>query len=146
HELLLQEARAAADRVTVAVGSTTEPLSLRNPWSFEERRAMVYAVLPEARVIGVPDLHDPPRWVPHLLRLTGSFDVAFGNDQGTTGLLELAGFAVRRPGLHDRAHYEATRIREQMRGGDPAWREAVPAPVAALLESWRSAERLRGLA
>ena len=58
---------------------------------------MVYAVLPEARVIGVPDLHDPPRWVPHLLRLTGSFDVAFGNDQGTTGLLELAGFVGADP-------------------------------------------------
>lgn len=149
HEALLRRAEAEAGpagTVTVAIGSSTEPVDARNPFSFEERRAMVLAVLPRARVVGVPDLNDPPRWVPHLLRLTGGADAVFGNDEGTLGLLERTGVRVVRPGLVDRPRLEATRIREQMRSGDPAWHDALPEPVARLLDQWHAVERLRGLA
>ncbi|MEK6985665.1 MAG: adenylyltransferase/cytidyltransferase family protein [Candidatus Thermoplasmatota archaeon] len=146
HEQLIRHAVAECDEVVVAIGSSTEPQSLRNPFSFEERAAMVNAVFPTVRVVGVPDIHDEARWVAHCLRITGPVERAYGNDAQTLSLFEEAGIPTSSPGLRERSAWQATKLRKQMASGDQAWRGQVPDGAEKLLDSWGAPQRLRVLA
>ncbi|MGB0652742.1 MAG: adenylyltransferase/cytidyltransferase family protein [Thermoplasmatota archaeon] len=143
HAALLKAAAEDCVHVTVALGSSNAKQAVRNPFTVDERTAMLAAVAPDARVVPVPDLHDPPRWADHVLDLVGPVDRVFGNDDRTLDLFEDLGIAVRRTGLVERERYEASTIRMQMAEGDPAWRRAVPASVVALLDGWDVEKRLR---
>lgn len=146
HVQLIRRALAECGSVVVAVGSATEPPSLRNPFSFDERRQMLDAAFPGVRVVAVPDLNDDARWAAHCLALTGPVDRAYGNDEHSLGLLEAAGVRAVRPGLVRRGDWEGTRIRRMMRDGDEAWTRRVPHEVVPLLRGWDAPGRMRQLA
>lgn len=146
HRLLVQQAIEDCVDVVVGIGSSNAPRSVRNPFSADERLQMVHAALGDAvRVVLLPDIHDPPNWVDHVMALTGAVDKVFGNDDRTLNLFEDADVPVARTGHFDREQYQAKTIRMQMAEGDPAWRKAVPEPVAALLADWDAEKRLRRL-
>ncbi|MCA1818978.1 MAG: adenylyltransferase/cytidyltransferase family protein [Halobacteriales archaeon] len=146
HVALIRHAQERCGEVAVALGSTQAKPSLRNPFSVAERHAMLAATFPSAPVFDVPDLHDAGRWVEHALAITGPVDRVFGNDGHTLDLFEMAHVPVERPGLVERTANEATAIRALLAEDDPAWRKAVPPPVARLLLEWDAPRRLRLLA
>lgn len=142
HRALVRKAIEDCVDVVVGVGSSNAKPSLRNPFTFEERRQMVAAVFPDVRVLALPDIHDPPRWATHVLSITGPVDKVYGNDTESTDLFEAAGLPVVSPGLVDRERFEARAIRALMAEDDPSWRKAVPPEVALLLEQWQAPKRL----
>lgn len=151
HRALVQHALERCGSVVVAIGSATEPQGLRNPFTAKERRMMVEAAFPRevaqglVTMVDVPDLHDPPRYAQHVLRLTGPVAAVFGNDDATLDLFEAEGVRVERPGLVDRPAYEAKAIRALLAADDLEWRRRVPAAVAMLLMRWDAGKRLRSL-
>lgn len=150
HEALIRRAMEDCVHVVVAIGSSNAKQDTRNPFTKEERRQMIAAVFHEEagddlQVMDLPDIHDPPNWVPHVLERTGAVDKVFGNDDRTLDLFDAAGITVVRTGHVDRDRYRATTIRMQMAEGDGAWTKAVPGPVAALLQEWDAEHRLRRL-
>ncbi|MGB1586268.1 MAG: adenylyltransferase/cytidyltransferase family protein [Thermoplasmatota archaeon] len=145
HAALIKQAIEDCVDVVVAIGSSQAKPSPTNPFSLEERTAMIQAAFPGVTVVAVPDIHDPPNWVDHMLRLTGPVDRAFGNDDQTMDLFEDAGIPVRRPGLEKREAWEGKTVRLQIAEGDGAWRKSVPGPVKDLLDSWDAGIRLRRL-
>lgn len=143
HKALIRKAIEDCVDVTVGIGSSTARQSLRNPFTFDERRQMVEAVFgTQVRVVSLPDINDPPRWASHVMRITGPVDRVYGNDGENTGLFEAAGLPVVSPGLVDRDRFEARLIRAQMAEGDPTWRKAVPPEVARLLDAWDAPRRI----
>ena len=151
HLALIQRALEDCQSVLVGIGSATAKTSLRNPFTTAERRQMIGACFPSEvatgrlRILDVPDINNPPRYVDHVLAITGPIDRVFGNDDETLGLFDLAGLRVVSPGLVEREKYEANKIRVLMAEDDPAWRKHVPAAVVPLLEQWNAGKRLRGL-
>ena len=145
HRELVQAAIEDCVEVVVGIGSSNAKPGLRNPFTLEERKAMVHAAFPGAQVVALPDIHDPPRWADHVLALTGRVDKVFGNDDATLALFEDAGVSVVRPGLVERERFEASTIRMQLAEDDPEWRKAVPPGVAVLLERLEAGKRLRRL-
>lgn len=144
HIHVIKQAREHAGSVVVAVGSSKEAGTLRNPFTFEERKRMLHAVLgPDLDVVAVPDIHDPPRWVDHCVSLTGPVDEVFGNDDRTMDLFEDAGYAVHRPGLENRDAWRSTTIRAWLAEEDPSWKQAVPKGVAEVLIDIEASKRLR---
>ncbi|MES2155248.1 MAG: adenylyltransferase/cytidyltransferase family protein [bacterium] len=146
HVHLIQQAREQCGTVVIAVGSTNAKPNARNPFSFEERKAMLQAVFPGVPVFAVPDIHDREAWVAHLLAITGAVDRVYGNDDNSQSLFEAAHVDVARPGLERRDEWEGTAIRRLMAEDDPAWRKHVPPAVAALLLDWHAPERIRAMA
>ena len=149
HLALIRSAGEQCLELTVGIGSATAKPSLRNPFSFDERKRMVEAALGaarlQARVLAIPDLHDPPRWAAHVAAIVGPVDKVFGNDDETLSLFELAGVPVVRTGLVERERHEARLVRAQLAEDDPSWRRAVPPAVAQLLDQWEAGRRLRGM-
>ncbi len=143
HAQLIQHAIEDCVEVTVVVGSSDAKPSLRNPFTFDERAAMLKAVFGDRiRILGVPDLHDPPRYAAYVIERTGPVDRVFGNDNSTLDLFEDFGCDVERPGLKVRESWEGRTIRAWMAEGDSAWRKAVPAKVAEVLDSIEASKRL----
>ncbi len=68
HLALLRRALDIAERVAVVLGSAHHARSPKNPWTWQERDAMIRAALPEADrgrvdMLPVRDYYDQPRWV-----------------------------------------------------------------------------------
>jgi nicotinamide-nucleotide adenylyltransferase len=151
HVALIRHGLERCGSVVVAIGSSTEPPSLRNPFTARERRQMVEAAFPRevaaglVTLVDVPDLHDPPHYAKHALSLTGPVDAVFGNDESTLDLFAAEGLRVEQPGFLDRATHEAKAIRALLAADDIAWRKRVPPAVAMLLMRWDAGKRLRGL-
>lgn len=151
HLALIQRALEACQEVVVGIGSAAARPSLRNPFSAAERRQMLGACYANEiaagrlSIVDVPDINNPPRWVEHVLGITGKVDRVFGNDDDTLALFDMANLPIASPGLVDRERYQANTIRVQLAEDDPAWRKAVPVPVAALLDQWGAGRRLRSL-
>jgi nicotinamide-nucleotide adenylyltransferase len=142
HAALIKAAQERCGEVVVAIGSSQAKPSLRNPFTAQERRAMLAAVFPGIPAFEVPDIHDATRWVAHCLAITGPVDRVFGNDDATLDLFEIEGLPVERPGLVEREQYEASAIRALIAEGDRAWLKAVPPPVAELLTKWDAPKRM----
>ena len=151
HVALVTRALEDCQSVVVGIGSAAAKPSLKNPFTADERRQMLAAAFPaevasgRLRIVDVPDINNPPKWVAHVLAITGPVDRVFGNDDATLGLFEMANFRVESPGLVDRERFEANTIRVQLAEDDPVWRKAVPAAVVPLLEAWGAGKRLRAL-
>jgi nicotinamide-nucleotide adenylyltransferase len=146
HVRLIRLAVEESVDVAVAIGSAAAKPSLRNPFSLEERKAMLGAVFPAVPTFGVPDVHDDTKWVAHCLAITGPVDRVYGNDEHSLSLFDMAHVATVRPGLWDRAAWEATKIRALLAEDDAAWRKAVPKDVVPLLEKWDAPRRMMMLA
>ncbi len=144
HEALIRAAIEDCVHVTVGIGSSTAKQSPTNPFSYEERAAMIKAVFGDSvDVVAIPDIHDPPNYASHVIDITGSIDRVFGNDDRTLDLFEDEGLPIRRPGLKDRAKFEGKTIRMQMAEGDGGWRKALPSAVVTLIDGFEGSKRVR---
>lgn len=68
HLALLQQALARAEQVVVVLGSAGQARSPKNPFTWQERAALILASLPNAdqarvRCLPMRDFYDEPRWV-----------------------------------------------------------------------------------
>ncbi len=146
HEALIKAAIEDCVHVTVGIGSSKAKQSVKNPFSFEERAAMVRAAFgDQVDVIAIPDIHDPPNYADHVTDITGPVDRVFGNDEETISLFEDAGLRVKRPGLQQRERYTGSTIRLQMAEGDGSWRKALSPGVAAVIDGLEGSRRIRAL-
>ncbi len=146
HEALVRAAIEDCVHVTVGIGSSKAKQSVKNPFTYEEREAMVRAAFgDQVQIMAIPDIHDPPNYADHVMALTGPLDRVFGNDEETISLFEDAGVRVKRPGLQDRDRLTGSTIRLQMAEGDGSWRKAVSPAVAKVIEDLGGSRRIRAL-
>ena len=121
HALMIQAAdvwrteNASGEGLIIAIGSSNQPPSIRNPWSSEERASMLRAWLNssgiEATIVAIPDIEDPPKWVSHAEKYHGSAGSIFTTDVGTAELYESSGWPVIMGELEHRDSYEGWRVR-----------------------------------
>ena len=152
HAAILRELAARGDELLIGVGSSNR-YDLRNPFTWDETRDMLDAVLaPLAaagvtryRVIPVPDLGHGPRWRRMVTRLFGPLDLwVSANDWVRELMASVYPLAHPRDLVPRREHrpLDATSVRAAMARGDD-WRALVPPAVAELLDQRHLPERFR---
>ena len=104
----------------IAIGSSNREESLQNPWSADERTAMVESWLSESgiqnvKIASIPDIDDPPNWVAHAEKYHGSAGVFFTSDAPSAELYGVAGWQVVTTPLENRESFEGWRVRETAR-------------------------------
>ena len=143
HAGLVKAAVEHADggEVVVAIGSAQAGWEANNPWTADERQAMVEAWAKAERldvtVVQVEDINDPPNWVDHASKSHGTGTLVT-SDGPTMELYRAAGWDVHEVPLSERETLEGWRVRQTVRMlstvmDDDATREvlrtSVPAPV-----------------
>ena len=121
HSLLIKAAESwrianASDKgLIIAIGSSNQPPSIRNPWSSVEREAMLRKWLDsvgiQASIVVIPDIEDPPNWVSHAEKYHGRAGTIFTTDFDTAELYESSGWPVIMGDLEHRDSYEGWRVR-----------------------------------
>jgi len=104
-------------RLIIAIGSSNRPESIGNPWSAEEREAMLGAWLADkdgfedVLIVAIPDIDDPPNWVAHAEKYHGPAGIFFTSDLPSADLYETGGWQVVRIPLEQRERFEGWRVR-----------------------------------
>ena len=106
--------------LVIVIGSSNRPESMQNPWSSEERIAMLNTWLEaegivDVSIVSVPDIEDPPNWVVHAEMYHGVAGVFFTSDIPSAELYENAGWPVVMSSLEQRDSFEGWRVRETAR-------------------------------
>jgi nicotinamide-nucleotide adenylyltransferase len=149
HLMLLQRLAAQYEEIIVGIGSSQYHDTTENPFSETERYQMITRTLEAAgihnyRIVSVPDIHDPPRWVEHVASIVADFDLVIANNPFTRKLFSEKGYVVKGTQYFDRKRYSGKEIRKRMTQDEP-WEDLVPAVVADLLHAIDGAGRLKHL-
>ena len=126
HAAMVDAAAAIRDEhrpdatLIIGIGSSNRPQNLANPWSSEEREAMIGTWLEAAgientHICAIPDIEDPPNWVSHAEAYHGASGTLVTTDLGTSELYAAAGWEVVLIPLIERERFEGWRIRETAR-------------------------------
>ena len=139
HLYCLQSICQHYDSVIIGVGSSQYSNSEENPFSFIERKTMIEQViktehLNDVSIVAIPDIHNPPKWVDHVVSLVPSFDVVFSNNTLTKQLFSTKGYAVKETVLYERKIYSGVEIRRRMRANEP-WEDLVPECVVTFIDN-----------
>ena len=120
HALLVESAieLAKGDEVVVAIGSAQAGWEANNPWTADERAAMVHAWATDAghevTVVRIEDINDPPNWVEHATQHHGE-GILVTSDKNTRDLYRVAGWEVNEVDLSQRDTLEGWRVRQSIR-------------------------------
>jgi len=131
HLYLLNQALKYADRVVIAIGSSNI-IDLDNPIAFSDRKKMLQKVIDKEgltskvlKIVPSPDHPDDKKWLSLLIKQTGKFDIAIGNNDWVNGILKNAGFKIIEIPYLIRDKYQGKFVREQFAQGKK-WKSSIP--------------------
>ena len=108
---------AGDNEVVIAIGSADKGWESNNPWTFEERQAMIQSWLnaneKSVTMIGVEDINDPPNWVEHASKSHGQ-GILVTSDEETKKLYQAANFEIKFIDLSNRENFEGWRVRQTL--------------------------------
>jgi len=118
HQYLVQSAFSnigEGDQLIIAIGSKQAGWEPDNPWTAEEREAMILAWAQQSditvEIVAIEDINDPPNWVAHATNFHGE-GVLVTTDEPTAQLYRNAGFEVLEPQMKNRELFEGWRVRQ----------------------------------
>ena len=146
HAALIKAAIEHADggEVIVAIGSAQAGWEANNPWTADERQAMIEAWAAESghslSVVHIDDINDPPNWVEHATKAHGEGTLVT-SDGPTADLYRAAGWGVHDVALSQRETLEGWRVRQSVRMlstvmDDEATRTVLAASVPEAVIEW----------
>jgi nicotinamide-nucleotide adenylyltransferase len=136
HLSIVQKAVNSCQWVIIAIGSSQESRTKRNPFTFEERAKMIYEATEHMKgiiILPIDDINDPPNWAKHVENEVGDFDVAFITSETDKALFKDAGYKVIDPGMEDRDELQGENIRNLIAKEDTTWRALVPFSVQLVI-------------
>ncbi|MFA5102099.1 MAG: nicotinamide-nucleotide adenylyltransferase [Candidatus Thermoplasmatota archaeon] len=149
HLLLLQRLTTQYEEIIIGLGSSQYHDTADNPFSEEERIQMIIRSLDAVgiqnyRIVPIPDIHNPPKWVDHVCSLVSDFDVIIANNPFTRKLFSEKGYVVKGTKYFDRKRYSGKEIRRRMMQNEN-WAELVPRAVFDFICTIHGVERLKRL-
>lgn len=143
HLQIIKDILTKNEEVIIGIGSTQESKTQLNPYSYEERKALIEEALKEADIRGykifpISDVNNDDVWVKHVETIVGKkYDIVYSGNEWVLRLFTRAGRTTKKipliPGV------SATLIRESMTRRK-RWEHLVPAVVARLLKKGKSAK------
>lgn len=146
HERIIDQMLEECDYMTVVLGSVQEKGTQSNPFTYEERRDMLYQTFKGKKIFvtGLPDINDPPNWakfvLDHVERLDGtSVDAYYAGSQQDlscwSGRVSDSIKLVEIPRSNQEFPYvSGTMVRNMMENQDVRWQLYVPKAVRPIAD------------
>ena len=96
------------------------------------------------KIVLIPDIHNPPKWVSHVLSIVRDFDVVISNNSFTKQLFSEKGYLVKRTPHFEKEKYSGKEIRRRMINNEK-WEDLVPEAVAKIIKEINGVQRLKDL-
>ena len=149
HLKIIQSLSKEYNEIIIGIGSSQYGFTLDNPFTADERKKMIKNTLKQNdiknfKIVLIPDIHNPPKWVDHVLSIISDFDVVITNNSLTKRLFSEKGYIVKKTLLYNRKRYSGENIRNKIIKKEK-WSELVPEGVYNLINEVNGEERLREL-
>jgi nicotinamide-nucleotide adenylyltransferase len=149
HLKIVEDIVSKYDEIIIGIGSSQYYNKIENPYSDAERREMIETTLKSVKItnfeiISIPDIHDSPNWVSHVLSIINNFDVVISNNPLTLKLFSEQGFKVIKTPEYEKDKYSGKKIRSKMINGLD-WEDLVPDPVSKIVKKIDGVQRLKNL-
>ncbi len=133
------------DEVLIAIGSSNERRTKENPFSYNERRSMIKAMLEKNkiknyRIYPSPDLYNDKKWVDDIRKRLPVFDIVFSGNPWTLRCFRKHKYKVKRIKLIKGIN--STKIREMMIKNQN-WQKLVPKEVFDYIRKIKGVERIK---
>lgn len=127
-------------KIIIGIGSCQESQTARNPLSFEERKTMITLVLPNVKIVAIPDFNNLKLWSEYIIKNLPKFDVLYSGNPWTKKAFSNTGVTIK--SLEKNIIISATIIRDKIRNKEKI-DHLVPTEVKKYLEeielsSWLS--------
>ena len=137
------------DEIVIGIGSSQYKNTKENPFSFNERKKMIVDTLENSnikkyKIINIPDIHNPPRWVEHVLSIYSDFDVVVTNNDFTKKLFEKKGYKVVDTPIFEEELFSGRNIRKKIKN-DGKWKKLVPEETLKIIEKINGIKRIKNL-
>ena len=131
HLYLIRRALAASDRLIIGIGSSNMT-NVKNPLSWRLRKKMLERVIKEEKldgkikkIIPLKDFFNDEKWLNNVLKRTGGFDFAVGNNDWVNRIMKKGRKEVMTVPYYKRYLYEGEKIRGLISNAKP-WESRVP--------------------
>ena len=133
----------------ICIGSAQSGRTKDNPFTTEERRIMVEAVVSRLdckyQIYGIPDVNNNDLYVSHLETFVPEFDTVYSGNSLVLKLFKAAGYRTVMPEMVNREVWEGAAIRQAMTEDDE-WETAVPLQIVDIIRDLNGIEKLQNLA
>lgn len=131
HLIDIKNALKEVKKLLILIGSAQYSHTKDNPFSIEERKAIIKAVLKaehikNCRIFALADINDDSKWVDYVKANLPKFDVAYSGNPRVIRLFKEKGVKVKKIKLIK--NINGTKIREKIMK-DKNWRDDVPKVV-----------------
>lgn len=145
HLSIIKKALQEVDMLIIAIGSAQYSNTKDNPFSKEERKEMIEAVLKKNnlknyKIVFVDDIKDDKKYVKHVEMCIPDTKIYYSSEAPTKELFRKAGYEIREVERYKRI--TAVRIRKMI-AKDENWQEFVPKEVADTIKKINGAERIK---
>ena len=135
------------DQIIIGIGSSQYGHISENPFTSEERIEMINKTLDRNdiknyKIILIPDIHNPPKWVDHVKSIIKDFDVIITNNLFTKSLFLEKKYEVIETPLYKKEIYSGKVIREKIKNGEQ-WEDLVPEEVERYIKRINGINRLK---
>ncbi len=135
------------DKIIIGIGSSQYKNTKDNPFSLTEREEMIKKTFEKEniknfKIIKIPDIHNPPKWVDHVLNIYSDFDVICTNNSFTKKLFEDKNIKVFETPLFNKKKYSGNEIRRRIKN-DEDWKKLVPEPVYDIIIKNNGVKRIK---
>lgn len=137
HLELFRFALTQCDHIGVVIGSVNKK-DKDNPLNFDQRLYLLNKVIKREgigdmvdRVVGLEDFPDDDKWMNVLMSRIGEFEVSYGHNEWTNGIIGDHGYEVVEGPMYKRESLEGEQIRKLIRSGNEEWKKRVPAYLVA---------------
>lgn len=149
HLHALEFALSKADRLWLGLGSANREPDKTNPFTAQEREAMITSSISDSMrrrisIYHIPDLDNHARWVRMIDEMVPEFGMVFSNDPLTDHLYSERKVEVLHIPFLRREDLSGTRIRSMM-AGRQGWEDLVPEGTREFLVRHGAGGRLGGL-
>ena len=133
----------------ICIGSAQGGRTPENPFTAEERKAMIEAVMSvldcKYGIYEIPDVNNNELYVSHLETFVPEFDRVYSGNTLVQKLFKTAGYGVVVPEMINREVWEGAAIRQAMTEGDE-WETTVPPQIVDYIHDSNGIEKLQELA
>ena len=96
------------------------------------------------QIIFIPDIHNPPKWVDHVLSIFSDFDLVISNNSLTKELFKEKGYRVIGTKLYEKNKCSGKVIRKKIIERKP-WKYSVPPEIYNFILKIDGEQRLRNI-
>ncbi|MBI4440932.1 adenylyltransferase/cytidyltransferase family protein [Candidatus Woesearchaeota archaeon] len=147
-DVITQLKKVGITKVIIGIGTHTKGRTLKDPFTYEERVALMTPVLETTgmryAIYNIPDINDPPHYAAHVEKIVTEMDkntILVSGNPYTYDCFNHKYWVFMPP---EKETVHATQIREWIRNGSE-WKKHMPKETASVLEKMSAGKLLKGL-